>query len=331
MTFMNIGTSIHRAGIHRAGILRAGIAAAALLLLAACGKTDKPAAAEKEAAEAPGITLKAEEVSSLGITVQPAVAARFASHVSGYGVVAALDTIAQADSDVLTAQAASAQSQAAAARAQSLATGEDAAISREQLEVAQSKAAADSAALALARRKSEAAFGLRSPWRDAATRQAVMRRLAAGDAVLVRATFPATGDAVPRALDISRMGADTKSWTSHTIWQAPADAAVPGRSFYALVEGSDLAQNERVTAAIPTGAAQPGVKVPATALVFGESEAWAYVQTGATTFLRTKIDTSRPTGDGYFVTGIKPGDKIVVGGSGLLLAHEVNPSTEAGD
>src|ERR1700712_5334599 len=181
MTSMNIGPSILRAGI-----LRAGIVAAALLLVA-CGKTDKPAEAEKkEAAEAPGITLKAEEVSSLGITVQPAVAAQFSSHVSGYGVVAALDTIAQADSDVLTAQAAATQSQAAAARAQSLATGEAAAISRGQLEGAQGTAPAGSAALALARRKTEAAFGLHSPWRDAATRQAVMRRLSAGDAVLVR-------------------------------------------------------------------------------------------------------------------------------------------------
>jgi len=48
------------------------------------------------------------------------------------------------------------------------------------------------------------------------------------------------------------------------------------------------------------------------------------------------VDTSRPLntgeeGDGYFVTGIKPGDKIVVDGAGLLLAHEVNPSTEAED
>ena len=97
------------------------------------------------------------------------------------------------------------------------------------------------------------------------------------------------------------MGADSKSWTAHTVWDAPADAAVPGRSFYALLEGSDLAQNERVTAAIPTGTAQPGAKIPATALVYGESEAWVYVQTAANTFLRTKVDITRPLDDGYFV------------------------------
>ena len=300
-----------------------------LLLLAACGKTDKPAQAEKEAAESPGLTLKPEEVKSLGIAVQAAVPAQFTGRIAGYGVVTALDTIAQADSEFLTAQAAAAQSSAAAARARSLSTGEEAAISREQVEVADSKAAADAAALALARRKTEAAFGLNSPWHDTASRSAVMRRLASGEEVLVRVIFSAIGGAAPKRIEISRMGADRKSWTAHTIWDAPADAAVPGRSFYALVEGSDLAQNERVTAAIPTGTAQPGAKIPATALVYGESEAWVYVQTAANTFLRTKVDITRPLDDGYFVGTVKPGDKVVTDGAGLLLARETNPSTEA--
>ena len=304
--------------------------AGALLLLAACGKTEnKPAESEKP--EGPGLTLKAEEVKSLGLTIQAASPAQFTGRIAGYGVVTALDTIAQADSEFLTAQAAASQSAAAAARARSLSTGEDAAISREQVEVAESKAAADAAALALARRKTEAAFGLNSPWHDAADRSAVMQRLASGTAVLVRVTFAAVGGPRPQRVEISRMGADRKSWTAHTIWDAPADVTVPGRSFYALVDDSDLAQNERVTAAIPTGASEAGAKVPAHALVFGESEAWVYLQTAANTFLRTKVDISRPLDDGYFVTTVKPGDKVVVDGAGLLLAREINPSTEAED
>jgi hypothetical protein len=156
-----------------------------------------------------------------------------------------------------------------------------------------------------------------------------MQRLASGAAVLVRASFPAIGGATPKRIDFSRMGADRKSWTAHTIWDAPADAAVPGRSFYALVENSDLAQNERLTAAIPTGAPQAGAKVPAHALVYGESEVWVYVQTAANTFLRTKVDIGRPLDDGYFVNSVRPGDKVVTDGAGLLLAREINPSTEA--
>jgi len=310
----------------KAGIL----AVAGLLLLSACGKDadEKPEAKDKDADTA-GVTLKAEEVQSLGLTVQPAASAQYQGQISGYGVVTALDAIAQTDSDFLTAQATAAQSQAAAARARSLASGEEAAISREQLEAAQSRAAADQAALALARRKSEAAFGLNSPFRDPEARARAMGEFASGTAVLVRVTFPATGGEAPRRLIISRMGADAKSWTATTIWDAPADPSVPGRSFYAILRGSDLAQNERVTAAIPSGAPQAGAKIPAHAVVFGESEAWVYEQTGPRTFLRTQVDISRPMGDGYFVSNVKPGQKIVVDGAGLLLAHEVNPSTEA--
>jgi multidrug efflux system membrane fusion protein len=308
---------------------------ATLLALAACGKpaADKPA--EKEA-ETPGITLKAEEIKSLGIVTVPARAASYRLQISGYGVVTALDTIAQNDAEVMTAQAAAAQSQAAAARAQSLATGEEAAVSREVVETAQSKAAADQAALLLARRKTDAAFGRNAPWHDAASRQAIMARLASGHTVLVRVIFPlgALGNVVPETLEIARLGANPKSWTSSSVWEAPADNTFPGRGFYALVDGSDLAQNEHVTAMVPVGAAESGVTVPANALIYGESEAWVYVQTQPGTFLKTRIDIGKALGDGYFVAdgaGIRAGQPVVTSGAGLLLARETNPSTAAED
>ena len=93
------------------------LAALLLLALAACGKQggdEKKPAAEKAEAES-GVSLKAEEIKSLGIATQPAQAASYRAAVSGYGVVVALDSFAQPDADVMTAQAAAAQSQAAAA------------------------------------------------------------------------------------------------------------------------------------------------------------------------------------------------------------------------
>ena len=306
---------------------------AALLLLAACGKPAADKAAEKEA-ETPGLTLKAEEIKSLGIATAPAHAASWRQQITGYGVVTALDAIAVNDAEVMTARAAAAQSQAAASRARSLATGEEAAVSREVVETAQSKAAADQAALMLAQRKTDAAFGHNAPWHDAASRQAIMARLASGRSVLVRVTFPlgALGNAAPAMLQIARLGANPKSWTTSTIWEAPADSTFPGRGFYALLDGSDLAQNEHVTAMVPVGEAQAGVTVPAAALIYGDNEAWVYVQTKPETFLKTKIDIGKPLGDGYFVTdGIRAGQGIVTGGAGLLLARETNPSTAAED
>ena len=306
------------------------------LLLAGCGKGAAPADKKDDADATPGIGLTAEQAKSAGIATVAAKAADYRNGVTGYGVVVALDTIAQADADTLTASAAAAQSAAAAARARSLATGDEAAVSKEVVEAADSKAAADQAALALARRKADAAFGIHAPWQNGAERATIMARLSSGKTVLVRVTFPAglVGGAAPTALQISRMGANAKRWTARQIWDAPGDATVPGRSFYALVDGSDLAQNEHVIAAVPLGAAEAGVVVPAAALLLSDSGTWVYVQNGDNHFLRTPIDTSKPLGNGYFVansSGIAPGQKIVTTGAGLLLSREVNPSSDAGD
>ena len=303
----------------------------ALLALGACSKPTEEA--KKEEAESPGIALSAEEVKSLGIATVTVAAAQYRREISGYGVVTALDAVAQSDADIVTAQAAAAQSQAAATRARSLSTGEDAAVSREVAETAQAKAAADQAALALARRKSESAFGYGAPL-SGGQRSAIMAQLASGHSVLVRVTFPigVLGNTRPASLRIARLGSAAQSWTASSVWDAPAEATVPGRSFYALVESSDLAQNEHVTAAVPMGAAMTGVAVPATALLLGESEAWVYQETKPNTFLRTRIDVSRPMGESYFLpdgAGLKPGQKVVTAGAGLLMAREINPSAKA--
>jgi hypothetical protein len=305
---------------------------AALLLLAvvACGKQDgeeKKPAAEKAETET-GVSLKAEEIKSLGLATQPAQAASYRAAVSGYGVVVALDSFAQLDADVMTAQAAAAQSQAAATRARSLATGEEAAVSREVVETANAKAAADDASLMLARRKAEASLG-----RGAPPLVALRARLASGASVLVRATFPlgALGNEMPRQLQVTRLGAARQNWTARTIWDAPADPAFPGRGFYVLVDGSDLAQNEHITVEVPVGAAAAGVMVPGDALVYGQNQAWAYVQREPGKFERVGIDPAKAMTGGYFLpqgSGVQPGQAMVVKGAGLLLARELNPSTE---
>jgi hypothetical protein len=301
-----------------------------LLALVACGKqeAEKKDAAEKPEAES-GVSLKAEEIKSLGIATQPAQATSYRAAVSGYGVVVALDSFAQLDADVTTAQAAAAQSQAAATRVRSLATGEEAAVSREVVETANAKAAGDDAALMLARRKAEASLG-----RGAPPLAALRTRLASGASVLVRATFPlgALGNEMPHQLQVTRLGAERQGWTARTFWEAPADPAFPGRGFYVLVDGSDLAQNEHVTVQVPVGTAAAGVMVPSDALVYGQNQAWAYVQPEPGKFRRVTIDPTKAMTGSYFLpqgNGIQAGQAMVVQGAGLLLARELNPSTEA--
>ena len=115
--------------------------------------------------------------------------------------------------------------------------------------MAEAKAASDQAALALARRKADTAFGLNPPWRDAAARTRIMAALGNGSAVLVRATFPlgSLGPGMPQSLAVTPLDSDGAGATARQIWEAPADPAVPGRSFYLLLEGARLAQGQRAS------------------------------------------------------------------------------------
>src|SRR4051812_44836457 len=100
------------------------------LALAGCNKTAPASdtAAKKDEDNSPGVHLKDEEIKGLGLKTSPAESARYLPGINGYGVVATLDAIGQADADLMTTQAAATQSLAAAARARSLSTGEEAAI-----------------------------------------------------------------------------------------------------------------------------------------------------------------------------------------------------------
>jgi hypothetical protein len=72
--------------------------------------------------------------------------------------------------------------------------------------------------------------------------------------------------------------------------------------------------------------------VPAEALVYGQNQAWAYTQPAPGKFQRVGIDPAKAMTGGYFLpqdSGIRPGQAMVVQGAGLLLARELNPSTEA--
>ena len=308
--------------------------AVGLLALTGCNKSAAPAEADKkEEDKSPGVHLSAEEIKGLGLATAPTATARYLPGASGYGVVTALDTIAQADADLVTASAAAAQSQAAAARARSLSTGEEAAISQEQVQVVEAKASSDQAALTLARRKADSAFGFNPPWRDAAARARIMAALSSGIAVLVRATFPlgTLAAGVPSSLSVTPLDSAGAAFTAKQIWDAPADPAVPGRSFYLLLEGAHLAQGQRVAVSAPTGTPQSGINIPASALVLSSSQSWAYAETKEGTFLRVPIDISKPLPGGYFQPSggaITPGQAIVTAGAGLLLARETNPSTE---
>jgi hypothetical protein len=304
------------------------------LLLSACGKSADPGASGgakgAESGKKEGATLTAEEVEKLGVTTQPAQTVQYRAETPGYGVVLEHQVIAQAVADVQTAAASARFSKASLERTMQL-HGTPGAVSADLEQTAEQKVAVDSAALTLTTEKLSSTWGMQPPWK-ANIGDSRVQSLAHGSLQLVRVTFPlGTLQEAPDELHGGRIGISRSeaSSTLRPVWSAPADASVPGRSFFALLPEGTMAEGERLQVWAPTGEATAGVLVPSAAIVLNASKYWCYVERAPGNFTRAEIDTSRPVSGGYVVTEeVKAGDRIALTGVGQLLAKETGSSEE---
>jgi hypothetical protein len=313
------------------------VCACALLMLNGCHKVSAPAVEPDVPAEvSEGVSLKPDEIVKMGIATTEVTAIMHTPEITGFGTVIAHEAIAQALSDLTTAVAVERQSRSVFTRGQRLA-GTPGAMPVDTQEAAERQLIVDQAALDLAKRRLSAAFGQNAPWRNQNT-SGLLASLAGGESKLVRVTFSlgspdgAAAGTNPPSLFLARINylPGAKRWESKSVWSAPADASVPGRSFFALLRGADAAEGERLLAWIAAGNAESGVLVPAAAVVISGGKFWCYLETTPGVFVRTEIDTGTPTDQGYFVkVGVGANDKVVTSAAGLLLARETNPGKEA--
>jgi hypothetical protein len=195
------------------------------------------------------------------------------------------------------------------------------------------QAAVDAAALRLAAERLSATFGQEAPWINGSGE--LLQSLARGSAKLVRATFPLgslPGGQSPKTLRAARIGSapTDKGWKVTSVWSAPADASVPGRSFFGVLSPGDAVEGERVMVWAPVGATQAGAFIPAQSVVISDTKYWCYIEVKPGTFAKTELDTGRPVPGGYFVTqGVKAGDKVVTAAAAQLLAQESNSGADS--
>jgi hypothetical protein len=288
------------------------------------------------------VMLTPDERTRLGITSSPAQAVTYTPSATAFATVLSHDSIAQAVADLETAASAAHLSQTALTRGKNLASGPGA-LSVDAIETLEKQSAADGAALSLAQRKLTAVLGVRFPW-PSATAGGMLDALATGQSKLVRATFPsgALSGQTPKSLRLIPLdpgaSAGSLSLTASPVWEAPQDAALPGRSFFALIGKGDVPEGLRLQA-VPgqsgngvAGVGDAGVLIPASAVVIANSQYWCYLEKTAGTFTRVAIDIARPLGDGYFVNdGVAESDPVVTSSAGLLLARETNSGSEPSD
>jgi hypothetical protein len=284
-----------------------------------------------EATKGGGVSLTPDQVEKLGIVTQPAKATDYSQETAGFGVVLNHETLAQAAAELSTARATERLSRSALERARKL-SGTPGAVSADVEETAAQKAEVDAAALTLTTRRLSSMLGMNPPWKNG-DQDAKLQQLASGKIKLLRVTFPlgSLSGGTPPSLRAAHIGANKPGMglKMNVVWDAPADATVPGRSFFALLAGSDAGEGERLQVWAPLGAPVPGAAIPASAAVMSEGKFWCYVEKKPGAFERVEIDTGRPTADGYFVTdGIAAGDKVVTAAAGQLLAKESGSGSE---
>jgi hypothetical protein len=291
------------------------------------GSPPRPASPPGATAPAAGLSLSPEETAKLGIRVTAAQPAQYLREIEGYGFLVGRDTIAQALTDVVSARAAVRQSHAALGRTQVLA-GTAGAESATAAESAERQAVADDAALDLAEARAASVLGQDSPWARGRGSE-LFRALAAGRIKIARISFPLGSftAGAPAHLRVRRLDQRTGDpWRVTTLWAAPADGSMPGRSYFAVLEKSDLTEGERLLAWATDAAAQgtaAGVFIPASALFSSDHAYWCYTRRTDGTYQRIPVDIDRPQPGGYFIAaGIEPGDPVVTAGAGLLLARE---------
>ncbi len=281
---------------------------AILLMLSSVGCDRTQTSAETTAAEASqpaeGVMLTAGQAQKVGVSTTAARAVDYAAETAGYGVVIPHDTVATAVAELTTVEAAQEQSRAAAARAQRLA-GTPGAMSAESVESAVRQVATDDAAVALAQRRLSSVIGA-GPAGGIA--DAALQDLASGRVKLLRVSFPfgAVQGAAPASLRAARLdgaapGATQAAagWSTQSIWSAPADASLPGRSFFALLKSNEIGEGERLLVWVPgTGPTQHGVIVPAESVVISGAKYWCYVEQKSGLYVRREVGTDRPIGTG---------------------------------
>jgi hypothetical protein len=319
----------------------AGVLVCVLLAAAGCQKTVEspaPSGAATAADAAPperkteGVTLSPEEIGRMGIVIVAARAMRRAPEATGFAVVLTHEAIAQAVADLAAAQAVAHQSRAALERTQRLA-GTAGAMPADVQESAERQAIVDQSALELVQHRLLSTFGQNPPWKNHAG-VVQLSALASGTAQLVRVTFSldSLGTSDPATLRLARINASQggASFDAAPVWSAPADAAMPGRSYFAYLKSGHAGEGERLLAWAASGAPESGTEIPAAATVISGGKYWCYVEEKAGSFVRHEIDPALSTAAGYFVKeGIAPGDKIVGVAAGQLLALETGSSAAA--
>lgn len=289
----------------------------------------------------PVVRVSAESQKASGIEVQPLKPAMNEATAAAYGMVMSLQPLAEMRGRYLTAaaearalRAAVTASESEFRRMESL-FRDDRNVSEQALKSSEGRYRSEQARQ-LAAEQSAAAVRdtMRSAWGETVTGWAidpdsrVMQVLLQQSSFLVQLVLPYD---LPRSvvrgkISVAPATARENARPARFVSDSPqVDAALPGETYFYVVDGGGLRAGMRVLARIGLGGAPiGGVIVPPTAVIWHSGKAWAYVKDDEQTFSRHEVSTGEELDGGWFnSTGFDDDDQVVVNGAQLLISEEL--------
>lgn len=137
-----------------------------------------------------------------------------------------------------------------------------------------------------------------------------------------------------RRIKVALSGERQQAREAELVSPAPrTDETTQGETWFYAAPAAGLRSGMRVDIWLPdAGARQSGVLIPLGAIVWHVGRPWAYIQAGATRFVRRPIGPHRDLGGAWFVQpGFEAGEALVVVGGQTLLSEELRPQIHAED
>jgi hypothetical protein len=319
------------------------LATLASLSLSACNRSaDTPAETATAAADSAdqGVKLGAEGAATNGIVVAPVQPASALNETVTIGNAIVVD-ITDLVSGAAQYEASRAQEQQASVHA----LASHAALDRARLlnadnknisdRVVQESAAAaasdDSAVHAATASLTAARAALRQKW-GSVVADGVLggaqwgRRLVARQAALIETSFN-EGTVPPPMITIT--AASGRPAVARYVGASPrVDARLQRAThFYVSNDATDLPIG-LATVIRQSLTGENGVVVPSSAVVWYSGAALVFVESSAGTYVERPVGTTEPVAQGFLVTTIQPGERVVVSGAQQLLSERHKPEAE---
>jgi len=317
--------------------------ACVLILLAGCSDSGDHEPSESQGrtqeqtsqSTSPGtVELKTEIQSALHLKIEPLRSASAPQEITGYGRVLDPAPLAAAVSEWAAARAASGASEQEFERVRMLQKQNTASV--RALQAAEAAAVRDRLLVESIHDRIALSWGRAVSRRDDLT--GLIRALTSQDRVIIRVQLPVgegpTGR--PQGARITALTEPGRTIETQFLGPAPGtDPQLQGRGFLFLTRDNslNLTPGSAVSASLELGGdAQRGVLLPESAVVRYDTRTWAYVQKGATTFVRMPVSLGPPLPGGWLIMqGLRGAERVVTQGAQVLLSEELKPQTSLPD